>query len=73
MNKFYYKIKFHINKDDSSQSLKNNCCIYNTYVLIIIINLHILIEKLCPIVEIFISNFYNNLKIMNKVIVITVF
>jgi len=52
---------------------KNNCCIYNTYVLIIIINIRMLLEKLCPIVEIFISKLYNNLKITNKVIVITVF
>ncbi len=40
------------------------------YVLIIIINFHILIEKLCLIVKIFISQFYNNLKIMRKIAVI---
>jgi hypothetical protein len=54
--------------------MRNNHCIYNTYVfLIIIIKFHILIEKLCPIVKIFISKFYNNINILSKVIVITVF
>jgi hypothetical protein len=49
---------------------KNNYCIYNVYVLIIIIKFYILIEKLCPMVKIFIPKFYNNIKIMNKVLVI---
>jgi len=39
----------------------------------IIIKFCILIEKLCSIVKIFISKFYNNLQIMNKIAVITVF
>jgi len=39
----------------------------------IIIKFCILIEKLCPIVKIFISKFYNNIKIMNIVYVITIF
>jgi hypothetical protein len=52
---------------------KNNYYIYSTYVLIIIIKFCILIEKLCPIVKIFISEFCNTLKIINKVAVITLF
>jgi len=50
-----------------------NYYISNTFFLIIIIINWILIEKLCPIIKIFISKFYNNLKIMSKVVVITVF
>ncbi len=41
-----------MNKNDGSQSLKNNNFIYNNYVLIIIITkICILIEKLCPIIK----------------------
>jgi len=39
----------------------------------IIIKFCILIENLCSIVKIFISKFYNNLRIMNQLIVITIF
>ncbi len=51
---------------------KNNYCIYNTYVLIII-KFCILIEKLCPTFKIFISELNNNHKIMSKVVRIIVF
>jgi len=53
--------------------IKYNYWIYKIYVSIIIIKFCILIEKLCPIVKIFISKFYNNLKIMSIVDVITIF
>jgi len=48
-------------------------CIYNTYVLLTKKRRCIIIKKLCPIVRIFISEFYNNLKIMSKVVEIIVF